>query len=135
VNEQDLIRYFEERRGDTTNWSQKPVVTDVPKMASVVFSLRLPAQELDDLRQRAEADGTTVSDLIRWAVSSSINRPQRNPTLTLNRFFQGEGSQRVGNFYAVSVGFDTRHSTTDGSFDEGPTNARISIQPELRIVS
>lgn len=82
MNEAELIKYFEDRRGDVSTWSDTPVDAAVQPSRSAVFSLRIPAEELDALRQRADEEGTTVSDLIRWSIAAGLRRSSRVPTLT-----------------------------------------------------
>jgi len=68
MNEEELARFYEERRGDMSIWSEKPTKAKVRRGGTVVFSLRFDRRELALLRERAEAQGTTLSEFIRRAV-------------------------------------------------------------------
>ena len=65
MTDEELARYYEERRDDDSLWSEKPVPVKVRKDVGTLFSLRLPAEELEMLRQEADKKGTTVSALLR----------------------------------------------------------------------
>ena len=68
MNERELADYLDARRGDVSTWSTRPVRANVRKSRQVVFSLRLPADELEKLRLEAQQNAGTVSELIRWAL-------------------------------------------------------------------
>ena len=94
MNERELADYLDARRGDVSTWSTRPVGANVRKGRQVVFSLRLPAQELEDLRLQAEQDGVTVSDLIRWAL---LTRTGYSPNaVTYSLFVPCEGTANRG---------------------------------------
>ena len=67
MNENEQARFYDERRGDVSLWAAKPSKANVRRGGTVVFSLRFDRQELAFLRDKADAEGTTVSDLIRRA--------------------------------------------------------------------
>jgi hypothetical protein len=67
MNEKEAAKFYEERRGDTSLWAETPSKANIRRGGSVVFSLRFSRQELELLRQRAEVEGATVSELIRRA--------------------------------------------------------------------
>jgi hypothetical protein len=53
-------------RDDLTDWE---VVSTTPaKAPSMLFSLRLPPQEIDRLQERAAATGKTASSIVRQAI-------------------------------------------------------------------
>jgi hypothetical protein len=67
INEEETREYFESRRGDMSEWSAEPSRANVRRGGSVVFSLRFGRDQLELLRQRAEASGATISEFIRRA--------------------------------------------------------------------
>lgn len=71
MNEKELAQYFEQRKGDTSAWSQ-PIRASVRQGGSTVFSLRLAPEELEAIRQRAEAYGVSVSEFVRAAALSAL---------------------------------------------------------------
>ena len=80
--EQELIRYYEDRRGQTGHWG-KPVPIRVRRGGpSAVFSLRLTAEELTLFQKEAERRGVTVSQLIREATLREIKGPAGEADLT-----------------------------------------------------
>lgn len=60
-------------RNDTTGWEYGPSSADIHKGSTVVFSLRLSADELELLRDRATAWNMPVSDVIKGAVFNAAN--------------------------------------------------------------
>ena len=65
LTDEELARYYQERRDDESLWSQTPAPVTIRKEGGTLFSLRLPADELEVFRQQAEKRGTTVSALLR----------------------------------------------------------------------
>jgi hypothetical protein len=66
MNEQELARFHEERRGDVSLWEKKP--RQIRKRRggpSTVFTLRLAPEELEQLYSAATSQGETLSDFIR----------------------------------------------------------------------
>ena len=59
--------YYEQRRGNVSQWSSRPVKATAPPEPSAVFSLRLTPTELEEIREAAASRGTTISDFVRSA--------------------------------------------------------------------
>jgi hypothetical protein len=127
MSDKELVEYFEQRRGDVSGWSEKPVEATT-RRGSVVFSLRLPARELENLRRQAAEDGTSVSELIRWAVSRCAKRPTQSPSLTLNRTFDGRTLRALANGCTISVEWSTRGTPTNEFLDQAPHNSMLVSQ-------
>jgi hypothetical protein len=87
MNDDELAQWFENRRGDTSLWSDAPVKATVRRGGTVVFSLRFSPQELELLRQRAEQAGSTISDLIRSAALRCAGAPSGVYGLTIDQEF------------------------------------------------
>lgn len=79
---EEAARFYEERRGDATLWSEQPTPAKVKKERMVVFSLRLPAEELEMLRREAEARSLSVSELLRRAVADMLEQERRKAVRT-----------------------------------------------------
>ncbi len=92
MNEKELAEYYEKRRGDTSLWSEKPTKANVRRGGSVVFSIRLKPQELQLLRRRAEEEGRTISELIRWGALQAAQSPSRVYVRTIWREFDDGAS-------------------------------------------
>jgi len=84
VNEDQLVEFFESRRGDTSQWSELPARAKVRGGGSVVFSIRFTPQELLVLRTRARQMRRTISELIRSAALQAAGRPPTVYTLTID---------------------------------------------------
>ena len=68
LKEEDLARFFEERRGDISQWEPNPAKIRRRRGGpSTIFSLRLAPEELQELRTVAERRGLSLSELIRRA--------------------------------------------------------------------
>jgi hypothetical protein len=68
LNEEDLARYFEERRGDISQWEPTPKKIRRRRGGpSTIFSLRLAPEELQELHTVALTRGMNLSDFIRSA--------------------------------------------------------------------
>lgn len=65
MSEEELRRYYRERSGDESLWAETPTRARVRRDRGALFSLRLPTEELESLRQEAERSDTTVSALLR----------------------------------------------------------------------
>lgn len=87
MNEEELAQWFENRRGDTSLWSDAPVKATVRRGGSVVFSLRFTPKELELLRERAQQAGTTISELIRSAALRCGAAPSGVYVLSIDRWF------------------------------------------------
>src|SRR3972149_3640347 len=73
---EELARYFEARRGDVSEWAEKPTRIRVRRGGpSTVFSIRFAKDELSRLQNVADARGITVSELIRTAALKEATRP------------------------------------------------------------
>jgi len=79
-NERELAKYFEQRKGDASTWPKDATKAQVANEKNVVFSLRLPAEELETLRLLASWRKTSVSDLIRSAIADCIFARRLAPT-------------------------------------------------------
>lgn len=67
-SQKSLADEIQKRKGDTSGWSNGPASVAFRKGDGVVFSLRLSADELEEIRDRARARGMSVSELIRRAL-------------------------------------------------------------------
>ena len=66
MTEEELARFYEERRGDTSLWQKKPRKIRARRGgASTVFTLRLAPDELQQLYNAASKQDETLSDFIR----------------------------------------------------------------------
>jgi hypothetical protein len=73
---EELARYFKARRGDVSDWAEKPTRIRVRRGGpSTVFSIRFAEDELSRLQNVADARGITVSELIRTAALKEAGRP------------------------------------------------------------
>ena len=91
MKEEELARWFETRRGDTSLWSDAPVKATVRRGGSVVFSVRFSPGELELLRQRAKQAGTTISELVRSAALRCGADASRIQTVADERWFTPQG--------------------------------------------
>jgi len=68
MTEEELARFYEERKGDLSLWQKTPrQIRRRRGGASTVFAVRLAPSELEELQAAAKRAGTTVSDFIRSA--------------------------------------------------------------------
>jgi len=68
MTEEELARFYEERKGDLALWQKTPrQIRRRRGGASTVFAVRLAPSELQDLQAAAKRAGTTISDFIRSA--------------------------------------------------------------------
>ena len=66
MNEGELARFYEERRGDMSLWEKKPRRIRARRGGpSTVFTLRLAPEELELLFEAATRQDETLSDFIR----------------------------------------------------------------------
>lgn len=65
MEERELAKYFDERRGDVSLWADRPAKAQVRKGSTVVFSVRFAREDLELVQERAQAEGLTVSEFIR----------------------------------------------------------------------
>jgi hypothetical protein len=70
--ESEAARYHEAHRDDPNEWEETGEVVTPQPTGMVVYSLRLPAAELDALKTDAQARGATVSELIRGAIRTHL---------------------------------------------------------------
>ena len=84
MTEEELARFYEERRGDTSLWEKKPRRMRVRRgEPSTVFTLRLAPEQLQQLYEAAARQDETLPDFIRkgaleraavWNASLSASR-------------------------------------------------------------
>jgi len=72
-----LAKKYEPHRGDVSGWSAEAVPAKVTTSGTVLFSVRLPVEELEAMRRAAVSYGVTVSDLVRSAVTLAFQAPSR----------------------------------------------------------
>ena len=65
MNEEELARFYEERRGDVSLWDKSRRIRVRRGSPSTVFTLRLAPEELEQLYRAAELQGETMSEFIR----------------------------------------------------------------------
>ena len=82
MQERDLAKYYDERRGDLSLWSEKPAKAKVRRSGGVVFSLRFSKDELELLQARADAEGIPVSQFIRRSALEAATRGASTATMT-----------------------------------------------------
>lgn len=99
-SDQELAEEIELHRDDTRGWDSGPNRATVRKGSSVVFSLRLSVEELEVLRDRAEAHQMTVSEVIREAVFANAVCVSISPTPVA---FVGSGSVSAVGFASATV--------------------------------
>ena len=67
MSEEELARFYEERRGDVSLWDKSRRIRVRRGSPSTVFTLRLAPDELEQLYRAAEAQSETMSEFIRSA--------------------------------------------------------------------
>ena len=68
-SEKHLARHFEMHKDDAEEWEETPEVAEVGRRSdSVVLSVRMRPEEVDDLREAAHALGVRISDVVRDAL-------------------------------------------------------------------
>jgi hypothetical protein len=116
-SDEQLAEEIEQHRGDTKGWDQGPDRAIVRKGSTVVFSLRLSAEELETLRDRAAARQMTVSDVIREAVFTnavSLSIQPANGVITATGVpIDNKPVHNVTSFGSIGSGYV---STTGGGF-------------------
>jgi len=66
MTEEELARYYEERKEDLSQWETKPRKIRVRRGGpSTVFSIRFAPEELKLIQDVAESREVTISDFIR----------------------------------------------------------------------
>jgi hypothetical protein len=65
MSEDELARFFEERRGDLSLWDKTRRIRVRRGSPSTVFTLRLAPEELDQLFRASASQGETMSEFIR----------------------------------------------------------------------
>lgn len=83
VTKKSIADKIQRRKGDVSGWARGPADLTFRKSDSVVFSLRLTADELEEIRDRARAQGMGVSELVRRILFASKVR-LRDGSVTLN---------------------------------------------------
>src|SRR5207244_2775930 len=68
----DLAKYFQAHRDDEGEWQDSAEPAVIGRSPSVVYSLRLAAPELAELRRAANARGLSLSELIRNAALQHV---------------------------------------------------------------
>jgi hypothetical protein len=78
-----VVKEIQKQKGTTKNWSKGPAPLQFRKGSGVVFSLRLPTEELEEIRDLASRGGLSVSEFIRQRI---LPKPHiaRVGTLTLD---------------------------------------------------
>jgi hypothetical protein len=67
MNEEELARFFEERRGDLSLWDKSRRIRVRRGSPSSVFTMRLAPEELEQLYRAARIEDETMSEFIRKA--------------------------------------------------------------------
>ena len=79
MNEEELARFYEERRGDVSLWDKSRRIRVRRGSPSTVFTLRLAPEELEQLYRAAELQGETMSEFIRkGAVDRAVSLEKRS---------------------------------------------------------
>ncbi len=79
MNEEELARFYEERRGDVSLWDKSRRIRVRRGSPSTVFTLRLAPEELEQLYRAAELQGETMSEFIRkGAVDRALAMERRS---------------------------------------------------------
>jgi hypothetical protein len=69
MTEEELARFYEERRDDESLWDKSRRIRVRRGSPSTVFTLRLAPEELELLYQAARREGETMSEFIRKAAT------------------------------------------------------------------
>jgi len=80
MNEEELARFYEQRRGDVSLWDKSRRIRVRRGSPSTVFTLRLAPEELEQLSRVAEMQGETMSEFIRKGAidrAASVERRSR----------------------------------------------------------
>lgn len=72
MTEEELARFYDERRGDESLWDNSRRIRVRRGSPSTVFSLRLAPEELEVFYQAAQNEGETMSEFIRKAASDRV---------------------------------------------------------------
>jgi hypothetical protein len=67
MTEEELARFYEERRGDVSLWDKARRIRVRRGSPSTVFTLRLAPEELERLYRAAEKEAETMSEFVRRA--------------------------------------------------------------------
>jgi len=65
MNEEELARFFEERRGDATLWDKARRIRVRRGSPSTVFTVRLAPEEFEQFYRAAAFYGETMSEFLR----------------------------------------------------------------------
>jgi hypothetical protein len=81
--QRQLAAELERHKGDVSTWSKRPVRARISNTPGVLFSVRLGADELDELRRRAAALNMSSSEFVRRLLSTLKDEP--SPGVEWNR--------------------------------------------------
>lgn len=76
-----VAKEIQNQKGAAKNWSKGPAPLQFRKGSGVVFSLRLSAEELEEIRDLASRGGLSVSEFIRQRI---LPKPHIVGTLTVD---------------------------------------------------
>lgn len=74
--QRELAEYFQSRREDDEEWDAEPEEGIVKLGPSTVYSLRLKASDLAELRKAATAQRVSLSELIRTAALTHVRESE-----------------------------------------------------------
>jgi len=77
MSEEELARFYEERRGDVSLWDKSRRIRVRRGSPSTVFTLRLAPEELQLLYEAAKAQGVTMSEFVRKAATDRAAATQK----------------------------------------------------------
>jgi hypothetical protein len=77
MTEEELARFFEERRGDMSLWDTSRRIRVRRGSASTVVTVRLAPEELEQLYRFANSEGETMSEFIRRAAMKRASQLER----------------------------------------------------------
>jgi hypothetical protein len=79
MNEEELARFYEERRGDVSLWDKSRRIRVRRGSPSTVVTMRLAPEELELLYRAAKAEGETMSEFIRRAATDRATLAEKRP--------------------------------------------------------
>lgn len=74
--DRNLADYFQAHRGDEEEWSEEADTAPPDREPSSVYSLRLRASDLAELRKAAVVRGVSLSELIRTAALAHVRESE-----------------------------------------------------------
>ena len=96
MTEEELARYYEERKGDLSQWETKPRKIRVRRGGpSTVFSMRFAPEELKVAQDAAGRLGVTVSEFIRRSALEAA-QGRRDGSVRLKSRVMLEGKEPNG---------------------------------------